>query len=61
MPTQEKKKLSCTSCQAIINKICTNLNKEQYREIKKQEFLYNMFTLSNTFHFLNNQILIFPR
>ena len=44
--------VSCTSCQAITHKICTNLNNEQYREIKKQHFPYMYLRCqSNTFPF----------
>ena len=44
--------VSCTSCQSIIHKICTNLNNEQYREIKKQHFPYMYLRCqSNTFPF----------
>ena len=43
--------ISCTSCQAIIHKICTNLNDEKYREIKKQRFSFKVYVKPNTFPF----------
>ena len=47
---RKQHQVSCTSCQAIIHKICTNFNSEKNRDLKNQLFPYmRLGCQSNTF------------